>query len=409
MPALTLEHSLSPQPQPERQPLMGHDDPNASIAGKRLGALGALLLLLPLGLSACSTDNKLRAQAAEIQSITNQIESRAYRCAPRELALARSNTEFGLYELEQGNFVRAQKHLVEAELNAKKADSMSDFDECRDQQVAINVETTRKTDIVEAKPTPKDQDGDGLLDEEDQCPKEPEDFDSYKDKDGCPDPDNDGDQIADESDICPDVPEDKDGFEDNDGCPEFDNDGDGIADLNDQCKNKAEDFDGFQDDDGCPDIDNDEDQIIDVLDQCPERAEDYDNDQDNDGCPEERKLLKFEGDQIKLNEQVFFKFNKSTIMPASYPLLDEVAQVLRENPNIHIRIEGHTDDKGSNKSNLKLSKNRAASVRKYLEDKGIDPSRMESEGYGEERPIEDNKTDAGRAANRRVEIHITKK
>lgn len=388
---------------------MGHDDPNASIASKRLGAFGALLLLLPISLSACSTDNKLRAQAAEIQSITNQIESRAYRCAPRELALARSNTEFGLYELEQGNFVRSQKHLVEAELNAKKADSMSDFDECRDQKVAINVETTRKTDIVEAKPTPKDQDGDGLLDEEDQCPKEPEDFDGYKDKDGCPDPDNDGDQIADESDACPDVPEDKDGFEDNDGCPEFDNDGDGIADLNDQCKNKAEDFDGFQDDDGCPDIDNDEDQIVDVLDQCPEQAEDYDNDQDSDGCPEERKLLKFEGDQIKLNEQVFFKFNKATIMPVSYPLLDEVADVLRTNPTIHIRIEGHTDSKGNNSYNKKLSDKRAASVLQYLTDKGIEPYRLESIGYGEERPIEDNSTEAGRAANRRVEIHITKR
>lgn len=386
---------------------MGHLDPKA-IPGKAFGLIG-LLMTCALLLPACATGNKLRAQAAEVKSITDQIEARAYRCAPKELALAKSNTEFGLYEVEQGNFVRAKKHLVSAELNAKRADSMSDFDECRDQKIAINVETTRKTEIVEAKPTPTDKDGDGLLDEQDQCPNEPEDFDGYKDKDGCPDPDNDGDGIPDESDGCPDVAEDKDGFQDSDGCPEFDNDGDGIADINDQCKDEAEDFDGFQDDDGCRDSDNDDDQIVDVLDQCPNEAEDYDNDQDSDGCPEERKLLKFEGDQIKLNEQVFFKFRKATIMPASYPLLDEVAQVLRENPNIHIRIEGHTDDKGSNKFNLKLSRDRAASVRKYLEDKGISSDRMASEGFGEERPIEDNKTEAGRAANRRVEIHITKK
>ncbi len=179
--------------------------------------------------------------------------------------------------------------------------------------------------------------------------------------------------------------------------------------MNDSCKDQAEDFDGFQDEDGCPESDNDGDAIADLLDKCINDPEDYDNDEDEDGCPEERKSVKVEGDQIKLQEQVFFKTNKATIMPVSYPLLDEVADVLRSNPTIHIRIEGHTDSKGNNRYNKKLSDKRAASVLQYLTDKGIEAYRLESVGYGEERPIEDNSTDAGRAANRRVEIHITKK
>ena len=88
---------------------------------------------------------------------------------------------------------------------------------------------------------------------------------------------------------------------------------------------------------------------------------------------------------------------------------DEVASVLVENPSINIRIEGHTDSKGSDSYNLKLSRARAASVLDYLEGQGVDRSRMESVGFGEERPIEDNATETGRAANRRVEIHITSK
>ena len=387
---------------------MGPTEPTPFLARRAL-AWATLALMVGLTSPACSTGSNLSARADEIKSITDQIEARAYRCAPRQLAEAKSHTEFGRYELRQGNFVRARRHLVAAEINAKQADELSSFDECQDQQLAINVETTRKTEIVAAKPTPKDRDGDGLLDEQDKCPDEPEDFDGYQDEDGCPDLDNDKDGILDDADKCPDVAEDKDGFEDNDGCPDLDNDGDGILDINDQCPNQPEDFDGYQDEDGCPDPDNDGDGIVDVLDQCPNEPEDYDNDQDDDGCPEERKLVKFEGDQIKLNQQVFFKTNKSAIMPVSFPLLDEVTQVLRENPNIHIRIEGHTDSKGKPKANLKLSKDRAASVRKYLEDKGIDPGRMTSEGFGQERPIEDNTTEAGRAANRRVEIHITKK
>jgi OmpA-OmpF porin, OOP family len=166
-----------------------------------------------------------------------------------------------------------------------------------------------------------DRDGDGIYDAEDRCPDEPEDFDGYKDTDGCPDPDNDGDGIPDAQDKCPNDPEDFDQFQDEDGCPELDNDGDGIPDLNDACPNAAEDGkgkrpndgcpsstedsdgdgvpdgqdkcpeepedrDGFEDYDGCPDVDNDDDGIPDNFDLCPNEAEDKDGFEDEDGCPD---------------------------------------------------------------------------------------------------------------------------
>src|SRR5450432_3372842 len=98
-----------------------------------------------------------------------------------------------------------------------------------------------------------DRDGDGIVDDLDKCPDDPEDFDGFQDEDGCPDPDNDGDGILDVDDLCPNDPEDKDGFEDADGCPDPDNDKDRILDKDDKCPNEPETYNGFQDEDGCPD------------------------------------------------------------------------------------------------------------------------------------------------------------
>ena len=133
----------------------------------------------------------------------------------------------------------------------------------------------------------KDTDGDGVYDYLDKCPTQPEDVDTFQDKDGCPDPDNDGDLIPDVRDKCPLKAEDKDTFEDEDGCPEPDNDKDGIPDLNDACPFKPETKNGFKDHDGCPDIpDQDGDGIADNVDKCPKEAEDVDKFQDEDGCPD---------------------------------------------------------------------------------------------------------------------------
>jgi hypothetical protein len=98
-----------------------------------------------------------------------------------------------------------------------------------------------------------DSDHDGVSDDLDRCPTQPEDKDGFQDADGCPDPDNDGDGIPDAQDKCPNEPEDKDGFQDADGCPDPDNDSDGIPDLRDRCPNEPETINGFEDEDGCPD------------------------------------------------------------------------------------------------------------------------------------------------------------
>jgi hypothetical protein len=133
----------------------------------------------------------------------------------------------------------------------------------------------------------RDRDGDGIMDNVDQCPTEPEDKDGFEDTDGCPDRDNDGDGIADKDDKCPNQAEDQDGFQDTDGCPDPDNDADGVDDAHDQCPDKKETKNGFKDDDGCPDEpDRDGDGVPDDRDQCPDQAEDTDGFQDTDGCPD---------------------------------------------------------------------------------------------------------------------------
>ncbi len=254
-----------------------------------------------------------------------------------------------------------------------------------------------------------DNDNDGLLDAVDKCPTDPEDKDGFMDDDGCPDLDNDNDGVLDIEDKCPNEPEDRDGYLDFDGCPELDNDGDGLADLNDLCPNNAEDKDGVADDDGCPE-DNDRDGIPDELDKCPNEAEIYNGIQDEDGCPEKqaRSLVNVTDEKIEIKESVQFATGSAKISKKSFLLLDQVASVLRNYKNIKkIRIEGHTDNTGSRKGNVQLSAQRAASVRAYLVSKGIDSSRLTSEGYGPDKPIASNANAKGREINRRVDFIIT--
>ena len=286
-----------------------------------------------------------------------------------------------------------------------------------------------------------DRDGDGIEDDIDQCPDDPEDKDGFEDQDGCPDPDNDQDGILDEVDACPMVAEDKDGFEDQDGCPDPDNDkdglldpddkcpnqpenfngfndedgcpddipdtdGDGLLDPDDQCPQQPEDKDGFQDEDGCPDPDNDQDRILDVDDKCPNEPETVNGFEDGDGCPD-KGLVVVTKEKIQILQKVFFFTNKATIKKESYEVLNQVANVMIGNPNIkRVRVEGHTDSRGSDSYNKKLSDRRAKSVRQYLIERGVEPERLDGVGYGEEVPIADNATAEGRAENRRVEFTI---
>ena len=166
-----------------------------------------------------------------------------------------------------------------------------------------------------------DTDHDGILDNVDKCPTEPEDKDGFEDEDGCPDPDNDKDGIPDKTDKCPNEPEDKDGFEDADGCPDPDNDTDGILDNVDKCPNEPEDKDGFEDADGCPDPDNDKDGVLDAADKCPNDP----GPPDNDGCPKKYEHIVVTQEKIELKQKIFFDTNKATIQPRSFSLLDEIA------------------------------------------------------------------------------------
>ncbi|NVJ10596.1 OmpA family protein [Myxococcus sp. AM001] len=262
---------------------------------------------------------------------------------------------------------------------------------------------------------PVDTDGDGLLDPNDACPTEPEDKDGFQDEDGCPDPDNDADGIPDAADACPNEPETLNGFEDTEGCPDVapppppvDTDGDGLMDPEDRCPNAPEDKDGFQDEDGCPDPDNDRDGIPDTEDKCPSEPETINGVKDEDGCPDKGKVkVQVDGERIVILEKVYFATGKDVILARSFPLLKQVAAVLRANPQVEmVRIEGHTDDQGNDAKNLDLSQRRANNVRAFLVNAGIAEGRMEAVGYGETKPVDTNKTAKGRENNRRVTFNI---
>jgi outer membrane protein OmpA-like peptidoglycan-associated protein len=247
------------------------------------------------------------------------------------------------------------------------------------------------------------------------CALGPEDKDGFQDEDNCADPDNDSDGVLDAADKCTNEPETKNGFEEEDGCPDVlppppDTDGDGLVDPSDLCPQAAEDKDGFQDEDGCPDVDNDRDGVADADDKCPKEPETINGVKDEDGCPDKGKVkVLVEGEKIVILDKVFFANNKATILPTSFPLLRQVAQVIKANPQLElIRVEGHTDDKGEDGANLVLSRSRAEAVRDRLIMEGIDAGRLEAVGYGEAKPIAPNKTNKGREQNRRVEFTIVK-
>ena len=253
-----------------------------------------------------------------------------------------------------------------------------------------------------------DRDGDGIVDDDDLCPDDPEDFDGFEDSDGCPDPDNDRDGIPDVADKCPDEPEDFDGFEDLDGCPDPDNDGDGIPDVRDACPDEPEDFDGFEDEDGCPDPDNDRDGIPDDQDKCPNEKETINGIDDEDGCPDEGEAhVEVTAEKVTIDTRIEFDYDSASIRPESFSILSQVALTLRANPQLQrIRVEGHTDDRGSDLYNLDLSQRRAESVMRYLIQRGVDPRRLEARGYGKREPLMPGSSDKARAKNRRVEFTI---
>ena len=251
-------------------------------------------------------------------------------------------------------------------------------------------------------PKPADSDGDGLPDDIDRCPQNPEDADGFEDNDGCPDPDNDTDGIPAKDDACIDKPETVNDFQDDDGCPEADSDGDKIFDELDQCPAKAEDADGFEDSDGCPDPDNDKDGIPDKDDACPMKPETVNKHEDDDGCPDEvpEAIKAFTG----VIEGIRFRSGSDVILRQSFEILDKAADVIKAHPKLKIEIQGHTDDNGAEADNQDLSERRAKAVEKYLIDKGVPAKQLVSKGFGESKPLVPNKDDESRTINRRVEF-----
>jgi outer membrane protein OmpA-like peptidoglycan-associated protein len=226
------------------------------------------------------------------------------------------------------------------------------------------------TDDPETNGCPSDKDGDGIIDEVDACPELKGETNDDPKKNGCP-PDRDGDGVYDEVDACPDVA--------------------GVAST-EPGKN------------GCP-PDTDGDTITDDKDACPRERGKADPDPQKNGCPTKVRVTEKE---ILILEKVEFKTGSDVILPGSDELLEQVAEVLREHPEIKkIEVQGHTDSRGGQAFNKKLSERRAASVAKWLVTRGkIEESRLISQGFGMDVPIADNATDAGRQANRRVEFKI---
>lgn len=269
----------------------------------------------------------------------------------------------------------------------------------------------------------RDRDKDKVADKHDRCPDTPglialkgcpdRDMDSIPDIDdkcpdikglakfaGCPDTDNDG--ITDAEDRCP-VDSGLVAFQ---GCPDFD--GDSIPDLEDSCATEKGPIDFH----GCPDTDGD--LIINKLDSCPFAK----GPATNNGCPVIEKVeikpepiknipTKEEQEIInKVFKNLEFETGKSVIRKSSYESLDELVNLLQRKPAYKLLVEGHTDNVGAASYNMKLSKNRAEAVKKYITDKGIDGVRITAIGYGLTKPVVSNKTAEGRQRNRRVEFTI---
>ena len=257
------------------------------------------------------------------------------------------------------------------------------------------------------------------------CPYGPEDLDGWQDGDACADRDNDGDGVDDEADLCPNEPETVNNIDDRDGCPdrrpEFDpktalaaaaattigdRDADGLDNELDACPDAPEDLDGFQDADGCPEPDDDGDGLPDAKDHCPRSAEIFNGVDDDDGCPDvATATLAPRG--IVIGDTILFVPGRATLDPKSYGLLDQLAAIIHNHPEIlRLEVAGHTDSVGSLAMNLALSEARASAVRDYLVGRGVDPARLRAVGYGPNVPLAPNGTEDGRMLNRRVELTI---
>jgi outer membrane protein OmpA-like peptidoglycan-associated protein len=231
-----------------------------------------------------------------------------------------------------------------------------------------------------------DKDGDGVKDSEDKCPDTPGPVDHF----GCPD--TDGDTLYDNEDSCPTVA----GPVDNKGCPYLDTDLDTVFDHLDGCPTVA----GPVENKGCPYPDTDGDKVLDKDDDCPRTP----GPASNKGCPVLKKA------ELKIINTAFtnleFETGKDVIRKKSYPSLNALAKLIAAHPNFTLRLSGHTDNVGKPAANLLLSQKRTEAVKRYLVKRGVAPEHVAAEWFGQTKPKASNKTAAGRARNRRVDMKV---
>ncbi len=216
---------------------------------------------------------------------------------------------------------------------------------------------TRIAASVTNAPVIKDTDGDGIADSVDHCPA----IAGLLKFNGCPD--SDGDGIPDNLDKCPAIF----GKEKYQGCPAPDTDGDGINDEEDSCVTVA----GVIQKHGCPEVVENTIQSLNLA-----------------------------------ASRIYFETGKAVLLSESFSALDTVISILQQYPYKHLLIEGHTDNIGSEASNLLLSENRAKAVFSYLVKMGIRSERLSYKGFGASKPVADNNVPEGRARNRRVELKL---
>jgi len=295
-----------------------------------------------------------------------------------------------------------------------QADYKENYDAVEDSYLMDEGGSMRWSAGVSVKFGGTDTDGDGIYDKHDDCPTIP----GLAEFNGCPDTDGDG--IQDSEDDCPLVagPAEHNGCPDTDGdgltdnkdrCPKVagemklggcpDTDGDGIVDNRDQCPKVA----GPRANRGCPWPDSDGDSVFDKDDECPDTPGTV----ANNGCPEGPS----DSDMAKITElsrEIQFAFGSATFTEATPPVLNDIVAIILQYPKSNFSVQGHTDSIGTKGFNQGLSERRANAVVDYLSSRNVSSSRLSASGLGETMPIDTNINSAGRANNRRVEIHFMK-
>lgn len=249
-------------------------------------------------------------------------------------------------------------------------------------------------------PLKVDGDGDGLTDYDEVVTHKTNPIKADTDGDGL----SDSDEIARKTDpVAPDS--DADGL----------TDGDEVKKHNTNPLNKDTDGDSLTDGAEITQfgtdplkMDTDGDGVMDAQDKCPQQGETINGFQDQDGCPDEKPITKepLKKGQKFILENVEFEFNSAELKPGVFQSLESAAQTMVDHPKLIVEISGHTDNIGKAKYNQELSLRRAESVKRYLVNKGIEAARIQTRGYGKTQPIVSNKTEEGRAKNRRIEFKI---